>query len=189
MVVDQREGPARAQRENSSTPWAVAQGAHSWTSTGPLRSELTGRVITALLSHTPTSWGCATAHGHSQWRRGQLNVGRLARIAARIAGSVPSFSIASEVAAAIRWAHSPNTLAAASPAAAICRARFSPSLSTVSVWHRVSALHQPSRWMPVRGPVPSSPLATAISSCPAGWAWFTAGGMAHDNGTQRAQSP
>jgi hypothetical protein len=89
--------------------------------------------MTALPSHTPRSSGCASPHGQWQRRQSPASAERPASIAARTAGS--SLSSASVVAAVTRWAHSPSAAAAASRAAANCRAGSSPSPAMAASSH------------------------------------------------------
>src|SRR5215470_20418319 len=100
------------------------------------RAEASLRVITARLSHTPTSCGCERAHEHSQSRRAQMTVLRQLCTTASTAGSLVSFWKASAVTAAIRSAHSAATAVAACQAAAYWRAGPSLELLTTASSHR-----------------------------------------------------
>src|SRR5579862_7191799 len=119
----------------SATPCATAHGAHSGTSTSPPSPAATRRVITAWLSYTPMSPGCAVAHKHSQSCRAQTTVTRQLSHAARTAGSLASFWNASLVRAAVCSAHSATTALAASQAAASRRTGLSSLPLTIRSSH------------------------------------------------------
>jgi hypothetical protein len=94
--------------------------------------------MTARPSHTPMSPGCALAHGQWQWRQSPVSAASPASIAARTGGS--SFPSASVVAAATRCPHSASTAAAASRAAANCRAGSSRSPPMAASSHLAQAV-------------------------------------------------
>src|SRR5712691_8495964 len=116
----------------SATPCATAHGAHSGISTSPSRSVVSRRVITADLSHIPTSSGCDRAQEHSQSRRAQRRVMRQRSSTVRTAGSLASLRNASLVSADVRCAHSATTAAVASQAATNCRTGSFSSLTVIS---------------------------------------------------------
>ena len=115
----------------------------SGTSTSPSRPVAIRRVITARLSHTPTSSGCAVAHEQPQSCRVQTRVTRQLSHAARTAGSLASLRNASLVTAAVCSAHSAATPAAASQAAANARTGLSSPPLTTRSSHPGSAATSP----------------------------------------------
>lgn len=136
-------GHPEAGLPNSATPCATAHGAHSATSTAPFSPSASRRLITARLSHIPTSSGCDLTHTQSQSCRVQTSVMRQLSSAARTAGSLASLWNASLVTAAVWSAHSATMPVAASQAAASARTGFSSPLLTFRSSHPGPAVANP----------------------------------------------